>query len=209
MDRITVLVAGTGRRPLLVLGKFENPHCFRKHDVRSLVQYRAQDSAWMNQALFQDWLDTLNRWCMNQGRCIALLMDNASAHMISTGMEGEMHGMKVRCLSHITVIYRPTNTTSVVQPCDQGIIRSLKAAYRRSLVEWQYDKWKELKPLLDAWRRGVSIALTASDSGQPLAAQAATASGSGQPLAAQATPASVVGSHLLHRLPLHVVVGSH
>ena len=44
----------------------------------------------MNLALFTEWLDTFNRWCMNQGRCIVLLMDNASAHMISSGTEGEM-----------------------------------------------------------------------------------------------------------------------
>ena len=174
MDRITILVAcnvaGTGRRPLLVLWKSVNSHCFRKHDVRDLVHYRAQESAWMNQALFTEWLDTFNRWCMNQGRCIALLMDNASAHMMDTGTVGEIHGLKVRNLSHMTVIYLPPNTTSVVQPCDQGIIRSLKAAYRRALVEWQYSKWKELKPLLDAQRRGVTA--------QHMTAHAAPASGS-------------------------------
>ena len=174
MDRITILVAcnaaGTGRRPLLVLGKSVNPHCFRKHDVRDLVHYRAQESAWMNQALFTEWLDTFNRWCMNRGRCIALLMDNASAHMMDTGTVGEIHGLKVRNLSHMTVIYLPRNTTSVVQPCDQGVIRSLKEAYRRALVEWQYSKWKELKPLPDAQRRGVTA--------QHMTAHAAPASGS-------------------------------
>ena len=100
LDRITLLVtcnaAGTGRRPLLVLGKSENPHCFRTHDVRGLVQYRAQNNAWMDTALFQDWLDTFNRWCLNQGRCIALLMDNASAHMTSSGKAAELHGLNVR-----------------------------------------------------------------------------------------------------------------
>ena len=202
MDRITLLVTcnatGTGRRPLMVLGKSENPHCFRKHDVRKLVHYRAQESAWMNLALFTEWLDTFNRWCMNQGRCIVLLMDNASAHMTPSGTESQMHGLKVRCLSHMTVVYLPANTTSVVQPCDQGIIRSLKAAYRRSLVEWQYSKWKELKPLLDAQSATASgsglpttaQATTASGSGLPTTAQSATASGSGLPTTAQATTAS-------------------
>ena len=151
MDRITVLVtcnaAGTRCRPLLVLGKSENPHCIRKNDVRQLVQYRAQDSAWMNKKFFCEWIDTFNG--QNQGRCIALIMDNASAHMITAGTEREMQGLKVRCLSHMTVIYLPANTISVVQPCDQGIIRSLKAAYRRSLVKWQYARWQELKLLID------------------------------------------------------------
>ena len=129
----------------------------------------------MNVKLFTEWLDTFNRWCMNQGRCIVLLMDNASAHMITSGTEGQMHGLKVRSLSHMTVVYLPANTTSVMQPCDQGVIRSLKAAYRRSLVEWQYSKWKELKPLLDAQR-----ATPAPGSGQSVPPQTAPACGSGQ-----------------------------
>ena len=181
--------AGTGMRLLLVLGKSANPHYFRKHDVRTLVQYRAQDAAWMNLALFSEWVDTFNRWCLNQGRCIVLVMDNASAHMVTCAIAGEMHGLKVRQLSHITVLYLPPNTTSVVQPCDQGVIRSLKAAYRHSLVKWQYGKFKELKQLLDAHKTNAQAA-HASSSGQPLTAQAASASSSQQPLTARAASAS-------------------
>ena len=112
----------------------------------------------MNLALFSVWVDTVNRWCLNQGHCIVLLMDNALAHMVTCGIADEMHGLKVRRLSQITVVHLPLNTTSVVQPCDQGIIRSLKAAYRRSLVEWQYGKFKELKQLLDAQKANAQAA---------------------------------------------------
>ena len=159
----------------MVLGKSTNPHFFRKHSVQALVQYCAQDAAWMNQALFTEWLDTFNRWCMNQGRCIAFLMDNASAHMIQCGTAGKMHGLKVRSMSHITLVYLPPNTTFVAQPCDQGIIRSLKAAYRRNLVEWHNGKWKELKALIDVQRTA-----PASGSGQSVTAQTAPASSNGQ-----------------------------
>ena len=143
---VTCNAAGTGRRPLLVLSKSQNPHCFRTHDVRQLVHYMAQSNAWMDAPLFTGWLDTFNRWCQNQGRCIALLMDNASAHMTSSGTAGELHGLGVRYL------FLPANTTSIIQPYDQGIIRSLKAAYRRCLVEWQYQKWSELRPLPEQQR---------------------------------------------------------
>ena len=103
----------------------------------------AQDAAWMNLSMFTEWVDMFNRWCLNQGPCIVLLMDNASAHMVTCGIAGEMHVLAVRRLSHITVVYLPPNTTSVVPPYDQGIIRSLKGAYRCSLVEWQYGKFKK------------------------------------------------------------------
>ena len=110
-------------------------------------------------------------------------MDNASAHTLSASTEKLMHGLKVRCLSHMTVIYLPPNTTSAIQPCDQGVIRSLKAGYRRLLVKWQYGRWKELKALLDA--RGLEQSTTvqtapASGSGHSTAVQTAPTSGSGR-----------------------------
>ena len=87
-------------------------------------------------------------------------------------------------------MYLPANTTSVVQPCDQSSIRSLQAVYRCSIVEWQYSKWKELKPLLDAQRRGINPVIAqaapALGNGQLVTAQAAPTSGSGQPVNAQA-----------------------
>jgi hypothetical protein len=38
-------------------------------------------------------------------------------------------------LTHVTVEYLEPNTTSVIQPCDQGIIRNAKVYYRKGLVK--------------------------------------------------------------------------
>ncbi len=52
-------------------------------------------------------------------------MDNCSAHIPL------MQLASVVTFCNTTVFYLPPNTTSKIQPCDAGIIRSLKAYYRR------------------------------------------------------------------------------
>ena len=56
-------------------------------------------------------------------RQILLFLDNAPVHPVDLK------------LSNITVVFFPPNTTSIVQPLDQGIIRAFKAHYRSRLVK--------------------------------------------------------------------------
>lgn len=53
------------------------------------------------------------------------MVDNCAAHTTSHEL-----------LSHITICFLPLNTTSHLQPMDQGIIRSLKSHYRNFLVQF-------------------------------------------------------------------------
>ncbi|GBM68865.1 hypothetical protein AVEN_261838-1 [Araneus ventricosus] len=56
---------------------------------------------------------------------IALLLDNCSAHPV----EEELH------LKNIKLVFLPPNTTSTIRPLDQGIIRSFKFHYRKTIVQ--------------------------------------------------------------------------
>ena len=59
---------------------------------------------------------------MQQGRKVILFVDNVSSHKVHVP------------LTAIEIAYLPPNTTSLIQPCDQGIIRSFKTHYRTKLL---------------------------------------------------------------------------
>ncbi|XP_041372694.1 tigger transposable element-derived protein 4-like [Gigantopelta aegis] len=122
-DRITLLVTanmtGTEKLKLLVIGKSAKPRCFK--NVRSLpVDYRSNKKAWMTGALFTEWVKDLDKSMKRQKRKILLLVDNCPAHP------------KVSGLTSIILAFLPPNTTSKIQPMDQGIIANVKVNYQHS-----------------------------------------------------------------------------
>ncbi|XP_047125547.1 tigger transposable element-derived protein 4-like [Hydra vulgaris] len=122
--RLTGIAAGsaTGEKlPMFVIGKSKNPRCF-KHIKQLSCTYKNQLKSWMTRDLFTEWVIILDLFFRAQDRKIALLVDNCSAH---PHIEG---------LSNINLIFFPLNTTSVLQPMDQDVIRSLKAHYRHKIV---------------------------------------------------------------------------
>jgi len=124
-DRITVMVAanmsGTIKKKLLIIGKSKNPKCFK--NVRSLpVDYENNRKAWMTSDIFVKWVRDWDRELTKKKKKILLLVDNCPAHP------------SISDLRSITLIFLPPNTTSVLQPMDQGIIRALKSNFRKNLV---------------------------------------------------------------------------
>jgi hypothetical protein len=64
------------------------------------------------------------------------LSGNAPTHMLADTEIDEEHGFKVINLSNLKLFFLPANTTSIVQPLDQGIIGCNKAHCHRQLVQW-------------------------------------------------------------------------
>lgn len=122
-ERITVLVAanmtGSVKRKLLVIGKSKNPRCFK--NIKHLpVNYKANKCAWMTSQLFEE---EIRKWDAElKGKKILLLVDNCPAHPV------------ISDLQNIELCFLPANTTSVLQPMDQSVIKSLKSHYRRRLL---------------------------------------------------------------------------
>ena len=77
----------------------------------------------------------INKKFQAEGRKVALISDNCPAHPI------------VKNLAHLKLVFLSPNTTSVSQLMDQGIIRCLKANYRKRLVELILCSRDSSKPL--------------------------------------------------------------
>lgn len=82
----------------------------------------------------------------NQRRRILLLMDNAPSHRVCNVAKENIDGFEVYRLQHVTVLFLPANTTSVIQPLDAGIIAAFKAHYRRYFLEWHLGELDAAEP---------------------------------------------------------------
>jgi hypothetical protein len=134
-----------------VIGKSKNPICFK--NVKSLpVRYSANKKAWVTSDLFEAELRHLDRELQLQKRKIMLLVDNCPAHAVLVKLE------------NIKLVFLSANTTSVLQPMDEGVTRSLKCPYRKlvllRMIECIEKKQDLAITLLDAiqcsenaWRR--------------------------------------------------------
>ncbi|KAM7301103.1 tigger transposable element-derived protein 4-like [Ixodes scapularis] len=179
-DRITVMVGanavGTEKLPLLIIGKAKNPRCFKgmkklsvgdkevqlvvvgstsdsrsfKHTGQVAVWYSSNTKAWITHLLFEDYLRRLDRVFEHQKRRVVIFVDNCGAH-------GAVDNLKA-----IRLEFLPPNTTSVLQPMDQGIIQNVKVHYRARLLRrtvlcldngkrYAVDLHAAVKMLTDAW----------------------------------------------------------
>ena len=143
-ERITALLAAsaTGEKlKLFVIGKSQNPRALRSMDKSLLtVTYKANKHAWMTSKLFSEWCDKLNSKMRASRRKILLFVDNCSAHPAVT-------------LSNLKLVFLPPNTTSRLQPCDAGIIASVKAHYRRRLLRHLLSEMDEANTATDLSKR--------------------------------------------------------
>ena len=76
----------------------------------------------MDGVLFEEWVREINAELKTKVRKIALIIDNCPVHP------------EIENISLPKLIFLPPYTTLVIQPMDQGIIRSLKVHYRKRVV---------------------------------------------------------------------------
>ena len=79
--------------------------------------YKAQTKSWMDSEIFTDWIKQ-----SDQNRKIEFIVDNCPAHPY------------LPRLTAIDLIFLSSNTTSLKQPMDQGVIRSIKARYLAKVI---------------------------------------------------------------------------
>nr|XP_046492921.1 tigger transposable element-derived protein 6-like [Neodiprion pinetum] len=116
-------MSGNEKLPLLLIGKSKSPRCFK--GIKTLpVNYQNNKKAWMTSDLFVDWLKKVNADMRAQKRKIVMFVDNCTAHNNMPKLE------------YVKLLYLPANTTSKLQPMDQGIINNFKVYYRKEVVHY-------------------------------------------------------------------------
>ena len=137
-DRVTVLVcanaAGKCKIPLAFIHKYAKPRCLRYTNYDTLpVYYYSQRNAWMQSSIFERWFTdkfcpTVKQYLATQGlpQKALLLVDNAACHTDFSLATPD---------GNIVVKFLPANTTSILQPMDQGVCEQLKRSYRRLMLE--------------------------------------------------------------------------
>ena len=139
-ERITINACGanaTGmiKLPLLFIGKYNNPRCFRGINKETLpVIYRHQKkNACVDATIFEDWFQNhvvpmANEKLIELGvePKVLLIMANCSAHP----SEEELNTDDGSAKSH----FLTPNVTSLIQPMGQGVLERMKRIYRKSLL---------------------------------------------------------------------------
>lgn len=123
-DRITLLLitnADGSDRKAIMIGRSKKPQAFRRITSKP-IDYYNQSNAWMNSKIFAEIVKKFNEEMKKKNKNVILFMDSVRSHV----QEWDLSNVKVK--------YFPKNTTSVSQPLDQGIIRSFKANYRKSII---------------------------------------------------------------------------
>ncbi|KAH9131546.1 hypothetical protein LEN26_007683 [Aphanomyces euteiches] len=126
-DRVTVLLtaSATGEKmPLLIINNSHMPRAFKKK-LPLGVHWHANAKAWMNGRVFSQYCLWLNKRIEAQGRRILLLIDIAPCHIVPETM-----------LTTVRVLFLPSNSTSVTQPLDAGVIKNFKVKYRKLLLSY-------------------------------------------------------------------------
>lgn len=129
-QRITILLLtnmdASDRIKIITIGHSEKPRCLKNIPHSQLpVSYFHNRKAWMTSEIWQKILVNWDRKLTKQGRRVLLFADNVSSHKFKDNV----------ALNSINIQYFPPNMTSILQPLDQGIIRSLKIGYRNELLK--------------------------------------------------------------------------
>ena len=124
--------------PIFVIGKLRKSRCFK--NIKKLpCLYRDQNKSWMDSTLFKEWVRELDNQLEKENQKVALIIDNCTAHP------------EIRRFKAIDFFFLPPNTTTVLQPMNQEVIRSLKARYRTKVVEKMIEAIDGNKSLPNVW----------------------------------------------------------
>jgi hypothetical protein len=133
-DRVTLILCGNTAghmiKPALIY-KAKNPRALKNKDKNELpVYWMHHPKAWITKLLTSDWfhhcfIPETKLYLAKKSLPfkVLLIMDNAGGHAIDLSYDG------------VQIEFLPPNTTSLIQPMDQSVIRAFKALYTRYALQ--------------------------------------------------------------------------
>ncbi len=126
---------GTFRLPLLLIGKSKCPRTLKNVNLSALpLIYKSQKKAWMDSAIFKSWffehfVPSVASYLRDNGlsRKAVLIKVNAPSHPQSDCLQSPDGAF--------TCLFLPPNTTSILQPMNQGVLENLKRRYKSTLLQ--------------------------------------------------------------------------
>jgi len=158
-ERITItpiVSAACEKMDIQLIGKSKSPRALKNVDIHATfgIDYMHQSKAWQDGSSSMKLLHRINRHAKSRKKVYRILLDNASVHLFAAKML-DPDGSSETCFKFesIIIIFFPPNATSECQPLDQGIIRSIKASYRKSVhAEGLVDRIRAVDGVTGRWR---------------------------------------------------------
>ncbi|GFW10421.1 tigger transposable element-derived protein 1 [Trichonephila clavipes] len=152
-DRVTLLLCSnaSGDRMLkpLLISKSLRPRALKGKDLKQLpAHWMANPKAWITTAIFTEWFNNcfvpeVEAYMKEKSLDfkVLLIVDNAASHPQ---------------LEHpnVQLVFFPPNTTSLIQPLDQGIIATFKKYYIKTTYKFIFNKLEnESLTVKDVWKQ--------------------------------------------------------
>lgn len=156
-DHATLLLCTNAKgdfkcKPLMVY-KVQNPRALKGKNLNCMpVHWRWNRKAWMASEIFWDWFHNcfvpeVERYLQSKNLAfrVLLILDNAPVHC---------HEELENAHPNVEVLFMPPNTTSLIQPLNQGIIKAFKAHYMKELYSKACETLaaNEEATMIDYWR---------------------------------------------------------
>lgn len=156
-ERLTLLLgcnaSGSLKLKPLLIYTSENPRAFKNVDKSKLgVYWRSNKKAWMTASMFIDWVKSclikeLNHFSKHNEVPFKflVLLDNAPGHSNLEVLNSLCDGL--------TFMFLPPNTTSLIQPMDQGCISTFKSYYLKKSYQAILNSDLDEALVKDLWKK--------------------------------------------------------
>ncbi|XP_048839235.1 tigger transposable element-derived protein 1-like [Brienomyrus brachyistius] len=153
-DRVTLIMCSNAAGHLLKPGliyKSANPRALKNKNKNALpVYWMHNPKAWITKVIASDWfhqcfIPEVEKYLLSLGLefKVLLIMDSAVGHPLDLLYDG------------VQIEFLPSNTTSLIQPMDQGVIRAFKALYTRNSMQHLVSAMDMMEnfTLMEYWKK--------------------------------------------------------